>query len=100
MDLKQLRYFVKVVELKNITAAAEALFIAQPSLSQHMTNLESDLGVALLERSPQGTRPTAMGELLYRHAKSILRQFEEARAAMQRESDAPSGRVAVGLPTS
>ncbi len=100
MDLKQLRYFVKVAELKNITAAAEALFIAQPSLSQHMANLEAELGVVLLERSAQGTRPTAMGELLYRHAKSLLRQFEDTRAAIQRESDAPSGRVAVGLPTS
>ena len=42
MDIRQLRYFVKVVELKNITTAAEALFIAQPSLSQHMANLEQD----------------------------------------------------------
>jgi len=56
MDIRQLRYFVKVVELKNITSAAEALFIAQPSLSQHMTNLEAELGVSLLERSVQGTR--------------------------------------------
>ena len=49
MDIRQLRYFVKVVELSNITAAAEALHIAQPSLSQHMLNLESELEVRLLE---------------------------------------------------
>lgn len=100
MDIRQLRYFVKVVELRNITAAAEALFIAQPSLSQHMANLESELGVVLLERSVQGTKPTPMGELLYRHAKTILRQFDEARSAIRSESDAPSGRVAIGFPTS
>lgn len=100
MDIRQLRYFVKVVELKNITAAAEALFIAQPSLSQHMSNLEAELGVSLLERKVQGTRATAMGELLYRHAKTILRQVEDAQSAIRRECEAPSGRVAIGFPTS
>ena len=100
MDIRQLRYFAKVVELRNITAAAEALFIAQPSLSQHMANLEAELGVSLLERSVQGTRATAMGELLYRHAKTILRQMDDAQAAIRRGSEAPSGRVAIGFPTS
>lgn len=100
MDVRQLRYFVKVVELENITIAAEALFIAQPSLSQHMSNLELELGVTLLERSVHGTRATATGELLYRHAKTILRQFEDARSAIQQESESPSGRVAIGFPTS
>lgn len=100
MDIRQLRYFAKVVELRNITAAAEALFIAQPSLSQHMGNLETELGVSLLERSVQGTRATAMGDLLYRHAKTILRQMDEAQAAIRAGSEAPSGRVAIGFPTS
>lgn len=100
MDIRHLRYFAKVVELRNITAAAEALFIAQPSLSQHMTNLEQELGVPLLERSVQGTRPTAMGELLYRHARTILRQFDDAQAAIRSGSESPAGRVAVGFPTS
>ena len=94
MDIRHLRYFAKVVELRNITAAAEALFIAQPSLSQHMTNLEQELGVPLLERSVQGTRPTAMGELLYRHARTILRQFDDAQAAIRSGSETPAGRAA------
>lgn len=100
MDIRQLRYFVKVVELRNITTAAEALFIAQPSLSQHMSNLEAELGVSLLERSVQGTRPTALGDLLYRHAKALLRQFEDTRSAIRQESESPSGRVSIGFPTS
>src|SRR2546426_3455607 len=100
MDIRQLRYFVKVVELSNITAAAEALHIAQPSLSQHMLNLESELEVRLLERNAHGTRPTETGKLLYRHAKLILRQLDDARSAIRQESVAPSGRVAIGFPTS
>jgi LysR family nitrogen assimilation transcriptional regulator len=100
MDIKQLRYFVKVVELKNITAAAQALFIAQPSLSQHMANLEATLDVKLLNRSVNGTTPTVVGELFYQHAKNILRQLEEAQIAIRIESQTPSGRVAIGFPTS
>ncbi len=65
-----------------------------------MTNLEEELGVSLLERSVHGTKPTAMGEMLYRHARTILRQFDDARSAIRSGVEAPSGRVAVGLPTS
>ena len=100
MDIRQLRYFVKVVELKNITTAAEALFIAQPSLSQHMANLEQELAVKLLDRSVHGTRATAIGEILYRHAKTILRQLDDTRSAIRQESASPSGKVAIGFPTS
>lgn len=100
MDLKQLRYFARIVELESITAAAESLHIAQPSLSQHVANLEAELDARLLARSPSGTRPTETGRILYRHAKMVLRQMEEAKAAVQHGRDVPSGHVTVGLPTS
>ena len=51
MDLRQLRYFIKVVECGNITRASETLHIAQPAISQQMRNLEQDMGMQLLERS-------------------------------------------------
>ncbi len=54
----------------------------------------------MLEHSVHGTRATATGELLYRYAKTILRQFEDIRSAIRRESESPSGRVAIGFPTS
>lgn len=100
MDLRQLRYFARIVELESITAAAEALHIAQPSLSQHVANLEAELDAKLLVRGPSGTRPTETGHILYRHAKMVLRQMEEARAAVRYGRDVPSGHVTVGLPTS
>ncbi|WP_354683327.1 LysR substrate-binding domain-containing protein [Cupriavidus necator] len=100
MDLRQLRYFARIVELESITAAAEALHIAQPSLSQHVANLEADLDAKLLVRGPFGTRPTETGHILYRHAKMVLRQMDEARAAVRHGRDVPSGHVTVGLPTS
>lgn len=100
MDLKQLRYFARIVELESITAAADALHIAQPSLSQHVANLEAELDARLLVRGPSGTRPTDTGLILYRHAKMVLRQMEEAKAAVQHGRDVPCGHVSVGLPTS
>jgi LysR family nitrogen assimilation transcriptional regulator len=100
MDLKQLRYFARIVELESITAAADALHIAQPSLSQHVANLEAELDARLLVRGPSGTRPTDTGHILYRHAKMVLRQMEEAKAAVQHGRDVPCGHVSVGLPTS
>jgi LysR family nitrogen assimilation transcriptional regulator len=90
MDLRQLRYFVKVVECGNVTRASEALHIAQPAISQQMRNLERDLGMQLLERSVQGVAPTAAGQTLYRHAIELLRQLGVL----------PQGRVSVAMPSS
>ena len=100
MDLKQLKYFARIVELESITAAAQSLFVAQPSLSQHVANLEAELGVKLLNRGAHGARATTSGELLYQYAKTILRQVEEATVALKQQSHDPAGHVTLGLPTS
>jgi LysR family transcriptional regulator, nitrogen assimilation regulatory protein len=100
MDLKQLKYFARIVELESITAAAQSLFVAQPSLSQHVANLEAELGVKLLHRGAHGARATTPGELLYQYAKTILRQVEEATVAVKQQSHDPAGHVTLGMPTS
>ena len=100
MDFKQLKYFTRIVELESITAAAQSLFVAQPSISQHLANLEAELGVKLLNRGVRGARPTPAGELLYQYAKTILRQMEEASIVVKQESTDPTGHVSLGLPTS
>ncbi|MEI2416613.1 LysR substrate-binding domain-containing protein [Orrella sp. JC864] len=100
MDLRQLRYYTRIVELESITAASQALHVAQPSLSQHVAKLEDELGTPLLVRGPTGARATEAGEILYRQAKAILRQLEDAKSAVQQGFDTPAGHVTVGLPTS
>jgi LysR family nitrogen assimilation transcriptional regulator len=60
-----LRYFVTVVEERQITRAAAKLHIAQPALSHAMAQLEAELGVQLLERHARGVTPTAAGSRLY-----------------------------------
>ncbi len=100
MDIRQLRYFVRIVELESISAAAKALFVAQPSLSQHVANLEHELGARLLVRGAQGVRMTPQGESLYRNARAILRQVDDAVSDIRTGQTAPAGTVSVGLPIS
>lgn len=99
MDVRQLRYFVSIVDYGSLGKAAEKLFVAQPSLSQQMTRLEEDLGVLLLLRSNHGVTPTPEGEALYRHARVVLRQMEQLKQEVTKGGGAESGTVAVGLPT-
>eukprot|EP01030_Chromulinospumella_sphaerica_P035024 gene35024-biopygen28762 len=93
MDLRQLRYFVKVIECGNITRASEALHIAQPAISQQMRNLELDMGMPLLERSVHGVVATAAGQTLYRHAIELLRQADGTREMLRQDADFPQGKV-------
>lgn len=98
MDLRQLRYFVTIVEMGSFSKAAHRLRVAQPALSQHVRNMELDLGVELLFRSPQGVRATEAGETLVRHARLLLNQMEVAREAVRRSQGEPEGEVRFGLP--
>ena len=100
MDLRQLRYFVKVVELGNVTRASEALHIAQPAVSQQMRNLERDLGMQLLTRSVHGVMPTAAGQTLYRHALSLLCQADRTQELLLQDAETPQGKVSVAMPSS
>ena len=99
MDVRQLRYFVSIVDYGSLGKAAEKLYVAQPSLSQQMARLEEELGVSLLLRSNHGVTPTAEGDALYRHARLVLRQMEQLRQEVTKGAGADSGTVAVGLPT-
>jgi LysR family nitrogen assimilation transcriptional regulator len=100
LDLRQLRYFVKVVEFGNLTRAGEALHIAQPAISQQMRNLERDLAVQLLQRSVHGVTPTAAGQTLYRHAIDLLRQADSTCELLRQDAEVPQGKVSVGMPSS
>lgn len=99
MDIRQLRYFVNIVDYGSLGKAAEKLFVAQPSLSQQIAKLEDDVGVPLLIRSSQGVKPTAAGQAMYRHARLVLHQMEQLRQEVREGVGAESGTVAVGFPT-
>ncbi|HJS05474.1 MAG TPA: nitrogen assimilation transcriptional regulator NAC [Variovorax sp.] len=97
MNLRRLKYFVKIVDIGSLTQAAEVLFIAQPALSQQLATLEGEVRQQLLVRTKRGVTPTEAGKVLYRHAQIILRQCEQARVDMEAAGAGLSGQVSVGL---
>ncbi|WP_233834998.1 LysR substrate-binding domain-containing protein [Paraburkholderia sp. ZP32-5] len=97
MDMRQLKYFVQIVESGSLSKASRQLFIAQPALSQQMTRLEDEVGKPLLVRSSRGVKPTDNGEALYHHARFILRQLDQAVSVARRDHANVSGRVNLGM---
>lgn len=84
MDLKRLRYFATVARLGSFTAAAEALHMAQPPLSQRIQELEAEVGTALLNREQRPLALTAAGRVFYEQAVQILQQADAMMASMRR----------------
>ena len=97
MDLKQLRYFLAISELKSLTAAAERLNVTQPALGQQMRKLEASLGVQLIERHSRGVQLTAAGLRLKSHAADILTRVAQATTDVRRFITLPSGIVRLGV---
>jgi LysR family nitrogen assimilation transcriptional regulator len=97
MNLRRLKYFVKIVDIGSLTKSADILHIAQPALSQQLATLESEVKQQLVIRTKQGVTPTAAGKVLYGYAQSILRQCEQAQFAIDNSGEALSGNVSIGL---
>jgi len=97
MQLRHLRYFVKIVEAGSFSRAAATIHVAQPALSQQIAELEEQLGILLLLRTARGVRPTPAGEVLYREASSILRQVEQLPDIVRSTGVEIEGTVGVGM---
>ena len=78
MELRHLRYFLAVAEASNFTKAAKGLRVAQPALGRQVQDLEDQIGVDLLKRSPRGVTLTAEGKLFLEEAREILKRADEA----------------------
>jgi LysR family transcriptional regulator, nitrogen assimilation regulatory protein len=100
MEIRQLRYFVKIADLGSMSRASVALHIAQPALSHQMTQLEEELGQALLHRRHNGVAVTEHGAVFYRHARQILKELDDLPGTVASVADTLTGTVAVGLPQS
>lgn len=97
INLRRLQYFVKAIELGNITKAAEALNVAQPALGLQIRQLEADLGVPLLIRHSRGVSPTGAGRQLYKRALEILELVERAREEVSLSAKAERENIVLGL---
>ena len=97
VNLRRLKYFVKIVDIGSLTQAADVLHIAQPALSQQLATLEGEFRQQLLVRTKRGVTPTDAGMVLYRHAQIILRQYDQAQSDVTHSGQTISGQVSVGL---
>ena len=96
MQIQQLTYFVTVARVRNFTRAADAMGVAQPTLSKQIRVLENALGNPLLVRDRGGVTLTAAGEALLPHAQRIVIDVENAERAVQEVAGMQRGRIRLG----
>lgn len=97
MELRQLQYFVAVVEEANFTRAAARLHLAQPGVSAQIRQLEKELGQPLLDRSGRSVTPTEVGEAVLPYARAALAAVEGVRRTVEEFTGLLRGRVAIGV---
>lgn len=93
MDIRELRYFAAVYRERNLTAAARACFVSQPSISTAITSLEAELGTTLFIRHKKGVAPTASAEQFHTLARRIIDEADAARSLFRK----PASRTNVTL---
>ncbi|MGG3800892.1 LysR family transcriptional regulator [Metabacillus fastidiosus] len=99
MDIRQLRYFIAIVEERKISAAARRLHMSQPPLSQQLKAMEEELGTILVERSGKFLDLTEAGKSLYKYALQMVKLMEEAKTEIKEVGNGVNGRLSIGINT-
>lgn len=87
MNIRVIRYFIATVRAQSISAAAQQLFVTQPTLSRQFMELEEELGHKLFERSNRKIKLTPKGELFYARALEIVDLFDRTKAEVSTEDE-------------
>ena len=98
-DLRQLEIFRKVVELGSFSKAGEAVHLAQASVSERIATLENAVGAKLLDRLGREVVPTKLGELLYKHALSLLEMKRRVSLELEEFLGVRKGLIQIGCST-
>lgn len=98
MLLKQIQYFIAVVEYNSFTEAAEKCFISQSAISQQIKSLENEIGVELFIREKRQFFLSEAGEYFYRNSKSILKQLENIKMETKRLGEDNEISLRIGYP--
>lgn len=96
MEISQLRYFLVVGELENLTLASGRLRIAQSAISRQIRLLEEELGTKLLERVGRGVKLTAAGKTLLDRGRQLLEQIKQLELDVTTQGNVPSGTIRIG----
>jgi len=97
MELRHLRYFTAVVDCKGYREASRQLHIAQPSISEAVSDLEHELGLKLFSRTHRNARVTPEGEIFYADAVRVLQLAETAILTAKRAAQGKVGRLSIGF---
>lgn len=95
IDSRRLLLFYHVAKTGSLSRAEAALYIPQPAISRHISRLEEDLGVQLLDRHGRGVTLTPVGEILYRQAETILQEMSATLEEIDLAKRQPIGRVSI-----
>ena len=96
MDIRQLKYFITIIDEGSISGAARVLHMSQPPLSMQIQQLEDELGCKLLERNTRHIYPTEAGLLLYKRANAILDMCASTRTELLDITEGVSGNLRIG----
>jgi len=97
MELRHLRYFIAVAELRSVRAASEQLHVTQPAISRQIQDLEDAIGAALFERTPRGLRLTDAGVAYLSEARDILARVDAANRLARRIASGVQGALRIGF---
>lgn len=100
MEIRQIRYFVAVIDCGSLSQAARQVHVAQSALSKQMSALEDELEVQLFHRSHNGVVASEAGKVFYEYAQGMLKHLVDARAAVTSSPNSVSGSIIVALPQS
>lgn len=97
MTLRQIRHFIAVAETGSISAAAQAVFISQSTLTLAIQQLEEEISVSLFSRHAKGMTLTHQGHQFLRQAHLILATVENAKRSLQQGADQVAGQLIIGV---
>src|SRR5690348_1835138 len=96
LKLRQLELLAQLVEHQSLAGAAGAMNVTQPAATKLLREMEATLDVTLFDRLPRGMRATAFGEIMTRHARTVLAALDRAREEIAGLAEGASGSVTVG----
>ena len=95
LDVKRLRILREVVNQGSFSGAADALYLSQSAVSQQIATLEREVGMTLLERTRDGTKPTDAGRVLVEHADAAICRLDEAERELRPIAGLEGGEVRI-----
>ena len=98
MEIRHLLYFTEVARKRSFSAAAEELFITQPTISKMVRNLEEELGVALFNRATKKVELTDAGKAILKPAQDIVKAFQNLSAELDDVAHLRTGNIRIGMP--